>query len=44
MILTFDVPPRATGQGLFDIDRVWFRVTQKRFKKNGELWQTGTAK
>ena len=35
MILTFHVPPRASGQGLFDIGRVWFRVTQKNFKKIG---------
>ena len=32
MILRFDMPPLARGQGLCDIDRVWFRVTQKNFK------------
>ena len=32
MILTFYMPPLARQQGLCDIDRVWFRVTQKIFK------------
>ena len=32
MILIFHMPPLAKGQGLSDIDRVWFRVTQKNFK------------
>ena len=32
MILTFHMSPLARGQGLYDIDRVWLRVTQKNFK------------
>ena len=32
MILTFHMPSLSRGQGLCDIDRVWFRVTQKNFK------------
>ena len=35
MILTFHVPPMASGQGLYDIDGVQFRVTQKNFRKLG---------
>ena len=35
MILTFHVPPLASGKGLCDIDRVKFRVTQK-ISKNGK--------
>ena len=31
MILTFDVPPAASGQGLLDINRVQLGVTQKNF-------------
>ena len=30
MILTFQMSPLAGGQGLCDIDTVWFRVTQKK--------------
>ena len=33
MILALDVPPLANGQGLCDIDKVYFRVTLKKFKK-----------
>ena len=35
MILTLRVPPLATEQGLCDIDRISFRVTQKNLKKMG---------
>ena len=33
MILTFNVPPLDSGQGLCDIDSIQFSVTQKIFKK-----------
>ena len=33
MILAFDVPPIASEQGQFDIEKVYFRVTQKHLKK-----------
>ena len=32
MILRFQMPPLARGQGLYDIERVWFRVIKKNFK------------
>ena len=38
MILIFHMPPLAKGQELSDIDRVWFRVTQKN---NEESWYGG---
>ena len=28
MILTFHMPPLARGQGVCDIDRVWFRDSE----------------
>ena len=37
MILTLRVPPLATEQGLCDIERISFRVTQKNFKKKWEV-------
>ena len=40
MILTFDVPLVFIWKGLWDIERVWFRVTQKKIEK---LVSSGTA-
>ena len=35
MRLAFRVDPAASGRGLFDIDRVLFKVTKSRVKKLG---------
>ena len=44
MILTLRVPPLATEQGLCDIERISFRVTQKNLKKKWEVlvWRVKT--